>query len=68
MELAQASGFEKKRAAFAAGEKINSTENRSVLHVALRSPKTKAFIVDGENVVPAVHEVLDKVNHSCLRY
>ena len=61
MELAQASGFERKRAAFAAGEKINSTEHRSVLHVALRSPRDKSFFVDGEDVVPAVHSVLDKV-------
>jgi glucose-6-phosphate isomerase len=61
MELAQAAGFERKRASFAAGERINSTENRPVFHIALRSPRDKAFYVDGVNVVPAVHEVLDRV-------
>ena len=43
------------------GDKINLTENRAVLHVALRSPKGKSIIVDGENVVPQVHAVLDKM-------
>lgn len=61
-ELARASGFESKRAAFASGEKINSTENRSVMHVALRGPRGSSFVVDGENVIPAVHSVLDRVS------
>jgi glucose-6-phosphate isomerase len=43
------------------GEKINLTENRAVLHVALRAPKGESIIVDGENVVPQVHAVLDKM-------
>jgi glucose-6-phosphate isomerase len=43
------------------GMKINITENRAVLHVALRSPKDSVIEVDGENVVPAVHAVLDKM-------
>jgi glucose-6-phosphate isomerase len=43
------------------GEKINITENRAVLHVALRAPKDESIIVDGKNVVPEVHEVLDKM-------
>ena len=43
------------------GEKINVTENRAVLHVALRAPKGAAIMVDGENVVPLVHAVLDKM-------
>jgi glucose-6-phosphate isomerase len=43
------------------GEKINVTENRAVLHVALRAPKGASIVVDGENVVPAVHLVLDKM-------
>jgi len=43
------------------GEKINSTENRAVLHVALRAPRGASIIVDGENVVPQVHAVLDKM-------
>ena len=43
------------------GEKINATEKRAVLHVALRAPKGASIIVDGENVVPQVHAVLDKM-------
>ena len=43
------------------GEKINITENRAVLHVALRAPRGASIIVDGENVVPQVHAVLDKM-------
>jgi glucose-6-phosphate isomerase len=49
------------RAMFA-GEKINITENRAVLHVALRAPRDAVIEVDGENVVPAVHAVLDKMD------
>src|SRR5712671_5975000 len=41
------------------GDKINLTENRSVLHVALRAPRGTSIVVDGKNVVPQVHEVLD---------
>jgi len=43
------------------GEKINVTENRAVLHVALRAPKGTSIVVDGKNVVPEVHAVLDKM-------
>jgi glucose-6-phosphate isomerase len=43
------------------GEKINTTEKRAVLHVALRAPKGASIVVDGKNVVPAVHDVLDKM-------
>jgi glucose-6-phosphate isomerase len=43
------------------GDKINVTEHRSVLHVALRAPRTQTLIVDGQNVVPQVHEVLDRM-------
>jgi glucose-6-phosphate isomerase len=43
------------------GEKINSTEGRAVLHVALRAPRDASIVVDGENVVPEVHEVLDQM-------
>jgi glucose-6-phosphate isomerase len=43
------------------GEKINITEKRAVLHVALRAPRGASFVVDGENVVPQVHDVLDKM-------
>ena len=44
------------------GEKINITEKRAVLHVALRAPKGETIVVDGEDVVPGVHEVLDKMS------
>jgi glucose-6-phosphate isomerase len=43
------------------GDKINITEKRAVLHVALRTPKNATILVDGKNVVPAVHDVLDKM-------
>src|SRR5713226_6942382 len=43
------------------GEKINVTENRAVLHVALRAPRDETIVVDGENVVPQVHAVLDRM-------
>ena len=44
------------------GDKINSTENRAVLHVALRAPRDSSIMVDGENVVPEVHKVLDAMS------
>src|SRR6476660_2379197 len=44
------------------GEKINTTENRAVLHVALRAPRNAKIVVDGEDVVPKVHEVLDRMS------
>src|SRR5262249_19252881 len=43
------------------GEKINRTENRAVLHTALRAPRGSSIVVDGEDVVPKVHAVLDKM-------
>jgi glucose-6-phosphate isomerase len=43
------------------GEKINLTENRAVLHVALRAPRNRSIVVDGENVVPKVHDVLERM-------
>jgi glucose-6-phosphate isomerase len=49
------------------GEKINVTENRAVLHVALRAPKGETITVDGKNVVPDVHEVLDRMADFCTR-
>src|SRR6185369_807539 len=45
------------------GEKINRTENRAVLHTALRAPLDASIVVDGENVVPKIHAVLDKMAH-----
>ena len=60
-DLAGAAGLEQKRAAMAAGHHINTTEDRAVMHIALRAPITKQLIVDGANVVPDVHAVLEKV-------
>jgi glucose-6-phosphate isomerase len=61
IELAEQSGLRAKIGAMFRGEKINVTENRAVLHVALRAPKGASIIVDGKNVVPDVHAVLDKM-------
>ena len=60
--LAKACGVEERRDAMFAGEKINVTEKRAVLHVALRAPRGASIEVDGENVVPQVHAVLDKMS------
>ncbi|WP_406405522.1 glucose-6-phosphate isomerase [Streptomyces sp. NBC_00879] len=60
-ELAAATGVGALRDAMFRGEKINTTENRAVLHTALRAPREAVIEVDGENVVPAVHAVLDKM-------
>ena len=57
--LARACGLEERRAAMFGGEKINATERRAVLHVALRAPRDAEILVDGANVVPDVHAVLD---------
>ncbi len=61
IQLAEESGLRDRIDAMFRGEKINITENRAVLHVALRAPKGESIIVDGEDVVPAVHAVLDKM-------
>jgi glucose-6-phosphate isomerase len=61
VELARESGVQTRRDAMFRGEKINITENRAVLHVALRAPKDATITVDGKNVVPQVHAVLDKM-------
>jgi len=61
LQLAEESGLKQHTEAMFTGEKINTTENRAVLHVALRAPKSESIKVDGEDVVPAVHEVLDKM-------
>ena len=61
VQLAEESGLKARTEAMFAGEKINITENRAVLHVALRAPKSEKIFVDGEDVVPGVHEVLDKM-------
>ena len=49
------------------GVKINTTEKRAVLHVALRAPQGSSIVVDGENVVPKVHTVLDKMARFATR-
>jgi len=59
--LAEECGLRAKIEAMFRGEKINVTEGRAVLHVALRAPKDESILVDGEDVVPGVHAVLDKM-------
>jgi glucose-6-phosphate isomerase len=61
LKLAEESGLRERIDAMFRGEKINITENRAVLHVALRAPRGASVVVDGENVVPQVHAVLDKM-------
>jgi glucose-6-phosphate isomerase len=61
VELAEQSGLRGRIDAMFRGEKINITETRAVLHVALRAPRGATIVVDGENVVPQVHAVLDKM-------
>ena len=61
IELAERSGLRARIDAMFRGDKINVTENRAVLHVALRAPKGSSILVDGKNVVPEVHAMLDKM-------
>ena len=61
LQFADESGLRERIDAMFRGEKINITENRAVLHVALRAPRRASIVVDGENVVPQVHAVLDKM-------
>ena len=67
LQLADESRLRERIDAMFSGEKINITEKRAVLHVALRAPKGSSIIVDGENVVPGVHAVLDKMSTFCDR-
>ncbi|WP_449426932.1 glucose-6-phosphate isomerase [Rhodanobacter umsongensis] len=60
-ELAEACELPQRIEAMFRGDKINTTENRAVLHVALRAPRTEKILVDGHDVVPDVHEVLDRM-------
>ena len=62
LQLAEESGLRARIDAMFRGEKINITENRAVLHVALRAPREASIVVDGQNVVPEVHAVLDKMS------
>jgi glucose-6-phosphate isomerase len=65
--LARAAGVEERRAAMFAGERINVTEDRAVLHVALRAPAGERIEVDGHDVVRDVHEVLDRMAAFAIR-
>jgi glucose-6-phosphate isomerase len=67
LQLAQESGLRARIDAMFRGEKINVTENRAVLHVALRAPKGRSIVVDGQDVVPQVHAVLDKMSDFSTR-
>jgi glucose-6-phosphate isomerase len=62
IQLAKESGLRAHCEAMFTGQKINTTENRAVLHVALRAPKSESIVVDGEDVIPEVHAVLDKMS------
>ena len=62
LQVAEACGLRQRIEAMFTGEKINITENRAVLHVALRAPKSEHIYVDGEDVVPEVHKVLYKMS------
>src|SRR5579862_2021850 len=61
IQLAKESGLRQRIDAMFHGEKINLTENRAVLHTALRAPRGASVLVDGKNVVPGVHEMLDRM-------
>jgi glucose-6-phosphate isomerase len=65
--LAEAVDLPGRRAAMFAGERINATEGRPVLHVALRAPRGERILVDGVDVVPGVHEVLERMAAFCDR-
>jgi glucose-6-phosphate isomerase len=65
--LAEESGLRGRIDAMFRGEKINLTEKRAVLHVALRAPRDASIVVDGENVVPKVHAVLDRMADFAIR-
>ena len=67
LQLARDCGLGDRIKAMFSGEKINVTEGRAVLHVALRAPKDETITVDGKNVVPEVHAVLDKMAAFCDR-
>ena len=67
LQLAEATDLQARIDAMFRGEKINITENRAVLHVALRAPKGTSIVLDGVDVVPEVHEVLEKMADFCNR-
>src|SRR5262249_15406661 len=63
VRLAEECGLRARIDAMFSGEKINVTENRAVLHVALRAPQGASINIDGQNVVPEVHAILDKMTN-----
>ena len=65
IKLAEASGLKERIEAMMTGEKINTTEDRAVLHTALRAPRDATIEFEGKNVVPEVHAVLDKMSAFC---
>ena len=67
LALAETSGVRARMDAMFAGERINVTENRPVLHIALRAPRTASIVVDGEDVIPQVHAVLDRMADFAMR-
>jgi len=67
LQLAEGSGLRDRIEAMFRGDHINVTENRAVLHVALRAPKGQSIVVDGENVVPLVHDVLERMSTFAAR-
>src|ERR1700729_3399828 len=67
IDLVKQSGLAERTAAMFAGERINVSEDRSVLHVALRMPKSASLLVDGVDVVQEVHAVLDRMSAFCER-
>src|SRR5258705_9452186 len=67
LQLAVESGLRERIDAMFGGEKINTTENRAVLHIALRTPRGQSIRVDGKDVVPEVHAVLDRMTDFSTR-
>jgi len=67
LDLAQQSGLRARIDAMFDGAEINTTEKRAVLHIALRAPRGASIIVDGENVMPRVHAVLERMIDLCMR-
>ncbi len=67
LDLAKGVGLRERIDAMFAGKKINTTEDRAVLHVALRTPRGKKIVADGKDVVPEVHAVLDKMGEFATR-
>ncbi len=61
-ELARQCGIEEKRDAMFSGQKFNNTEHRAVLHTALRAPQSSVVLFEGQNVIPEVHAVLDRIS------